>query len=291
MFEDWKNKRKARKAESQAEKKTKSAETLAESTKTVHAATKKLSAATSKAASEEWFAKYLERDQLRTAVDEARRNLFIQRDALAKRMLNLNNEFKYISENMPDTPKKAKELARCSNGSKNAAYALAVVIDAIERLDDLQDEYEWRQVMKDLTHGYKTINAISTGSDLMTRLAFLFQKAKMEMKKDVTVDAMEAYYGKPIDQLLAEDDLAGTTTAAQALVDDSALSYASVDKLYDAISYGAFFTASPEEVAKAASMQSDRAAATGGSRIFTSEEEYTNPSDMNSALSDLPSNF
>ena len=55
-------------------------------------------------------------------------------------------------------------MDRCSTTAKNAAYALAVVEDAIDRLDSIRSEQEWRDIMRDLTNGYKLVNAISTGT-------------------------------------------------------------------------------------------------------------------------------
>lgn len=107
-------------------------------------------------------------------------------------------------------------MDRCSTTAKNAAYALAVVEDAIDRLDSIRSEQEWRDIMRDLTNGYKLVNAISTGSDLMTRFVFWLQKAKSEIKGDISVEAMEYYFGKPIDKLLEEQT--GTEKAADMLV-------------------------------------------------------------------------
>ncbi|MBQ3987746.1 MAG: hypothetical protein II629_03200, partial [Ruminococcus sp.] len=104
-------------------------------------------------ASETWYNKHLTRAQLDDEIREARQNLFIQRDRLLFRLKNATKEYKSVLQK-PNTSVKRRELDRCSTTAKNAAYALAVVEDAIDRLDSIRSEQEWRDIMRDLTNGY-----------------------------------------------------------------------------------------------------------------------------------------
>ena len=243
--------------------------------------------ATQRLYEEAWFAEYLEKNQLNTAISDARKTLFIQRDKLLERMIRYNKNYSAIlkKENYPN---KQRDIDKYIRGSKNAAYALSVVCNAIRRLDDLPDEQEWCKIMKDLTKGYKTVNAISTGSSKMTKLAFWIQKAKMEMKGDISASAMEKYYGKPIDELLQSENL--NDVASNFLVEDDVLDYSDQDKILDAINGGSVFKISPETVADVADYQSRQAQRSGGETIFNNTEEYTNPTEMNN-FDSIPSNL
>lgn len=288
-FDKWKIKRKTEKEEKKIGRKEDIANALAESNERRMGLTRRDENVRERLYVEEEHAKYLDREQLARDVREARQKLFIQRDKLLKLMINYNREYKYTMTK-PDSAYKKKELLRCSTGAKNSAYALAVVENAIDRLDDIPAEHEWRQIMRDLTKGYKTVNAISIGSDLMTRLAFWLQKAKMDIKGNISVNAMEHYYGKSIDKLLEEENI--DHAAAQLLVKDEALDLEDEDKILEAIREGGIYTVSPEEVAQAAEDQSIEAQKTDKQQIFENPEEtFSRVNDMSFALDDLPSNL
>lgn len=289
--EEWKLNRKVKKEEKKVVKDEKLAETLTKASETRSDLTKRSEKARDKVATEQWYSQKLDRHQLNQQIREARQNLFVQRDKLLRRMINFNNERDYILAK-PNTEIKKRELARCSTGSKNAAYALAIVENAIDRLDDISTEREWHEIMSDLTKGYKTINAISIGSDLMTRLAFWIQKAKMEIKGDISIHAMEHYYGKPIDELLEQEDLDEVTSdiqkiASQMLVKDEALDLNNTDDILEAVRWGSIFVVQPGDVANCAEEQSANAKRTGRTGIYSNPgETYRQPSqvDMDNAL-------
>ena len=102
--------------------------------------------------------------------------------------------------------------------------------------------------MRDLTKGYKLVNAVSIGSDLMTRLAFWMQKAKSEIKGDISVEAMEYYFGMPIDKLLEEQT--GSEKAADMMIENSVLDLEDEDAVLEAIRWGTVFTTKPDETFK-----------------------------------------
>lgn len=279
IFDDeWKLKRKIKKEEKKVTKDEQLAETLSKASDTRSDLVKRGEKARDKVATEEWYSKKLDRHQLNQEVREARQNLFVQRDKLLRRMVNFNKERQYIMTK-PDTEIKRRELNRCSTGAKNAAYALAIVEGAIDRLDDITSEHEWQEIMHDLTKGYKTVNAISVGSDLMTRLAFWLQKAKMDINGNISVHAMEHYYGKPIDELLAQEKI--ENVASQMLVKDSALDLEDTDQILEAVRWGAIYTIPPEDVANAAEEQSTYARRKGGSQVISNPEEtFNKPQDI-----------
>ena len=146
--------------------------------------------------------------------------------------------------------------------------------------------------MRDLTNGYKLVNAISTGSDLMTRFAFWLQKAKSEIKGDISVEAMEYYFGKPIDKLLEEQT--GTEKAADMLVKNSLLDLNDEDELLEAIRWGSAFTVTPSEAADVAAQQSTYAGKRGDTPIFNESRDIKGVDDLDfSAINedDMPTMF
>lgn len=290
-FEAFKFNRAAKKEEKKIKKEEKLAKTLEQANAKRMDLAERSEKARAKVEAGTTTSEYLDKEKLQRDIRTARQNLFVQRDKLVKRMINFNREYRYILDK-PDSPKKAKELERCSTGAKNAAYALAVVENAIDRLDDIPSEYEWKGIMRDLTKGYKAVNAMSVGSDLMTRLAFWMQKAKMDMKGNISVHAMEHYYGKPIDQLLEQEHI--DCNAAQMLVKDEALSLEDEDEIREAVAWGGIYTVDPAEVSQAVEDQSVEAEKNGTEQIVENvEETFSNTSefDMDAALGSRPSNF
>ncbi len=288
MFDNFKKNLQIKKAEKKIEKIEQKTENLVETNNALSGFSKREKKATDKYADEAWFADYLKRNQLDMAISTARDNLYIQRDKILRRIIRFNKEYNY-TRSSDNYPNKQRDLDKYMRASKNAAYALAVVCNAIDRLDDLADEQEWFQIMRDLTNGYKTINAISTGSSIMTRLAFWIEKTKMEMKGDISVAAMEQYYGKPIDELLEDENMDGI--AADFLVEDSVAEYSVGEDILRAVSRGDIFKIDPEEVTHIAQEQTVNAREKGKPQVLRGEKVYADLDDMNSDLDDLPSNM
>ena len=240
-----------------------------------------------KVKSEEQYQKQLDRNRLEDEITQAKANLYSQRQKLVRRLIRYNNEYSSIY-GQPNTPVKERELKRCRTGAKNAAYALSIVEEAIDRLDNLPSEYEWREIMRDLTKGYKLVNSISLGSDLITRLAFLWQKAKSDIKQDISVESMEHYYGRSIDQLLEEQRI--DKAASEMLVKDEALGLNNEQQVLEAVRWGTVFTIQPSELAAAAQQQSESARRRNQAAIYDNlDEVFEKPMDLDAALGNLPS--
>ena len=289
-FENWKLNRKVHKQEKKIAKKEELAQTTVRANDSMTNITNRTEKIKEKLNAEEWYSKHLDRANLDTEIHEARQNLFIQRERLLRRLITFNREYKYILQK-PDTSIKRRELERCSTGAKNAAYALAIVDEAIDRLDNIRSEHEWRDIMRDLTKGYKLVNAVSIGSDLMTRLAFWMQKAKSEIKGDISVEAMEYYFGMPIDKLLEEQT--GSEKAADMLIENSVLDLEDEDAVLEAIRWGTVFTVTPNEASNVAEQQSNKAKSVGGTPIFTKPDEtFKEVKDFSAInIDDLPTMF
>ncbi len=285
-LEDRRIKKKVKKEEKRISSSEKHIETLTDANETLTELANKRSEIERKERTEEEYSKHLDRERLTDEINKARENLFVQRKRLIRRLISFNGEYKYISA-QPDSPVKEDELKRCSAGAKNAAYALAVVEDTIRRLDSIHDEYEWRDIMRDLTKGYKMVNAISIGSDIMTRLAFLLQKARYDIKGDLSIEAMEHYYGRNIDDLLKEQKI--DKVASEMLVNDQALELENERQILDAIRWGRIYNVQPNVAADAAEQQSERARRTRTEAVYDNPGEvYDQPMDLDSALEDLP---
>lgn len=288
MFGD-KTLRDAKKAEKKMKKEEKTVEKLVKTNDALTDLAQKKDKLADTLVSEEWYNKHLTRAQMDDELRKARQTLFVQRDRLLFRLRNYTKEYKYVLQK-PNTSVKRRELDRCSTGAKNAAYALAIVEEAIDRLDNIRSEQEWRDIMRDLTNGYKLVNAISTGSDLMTRFAFWLQKARSEIKGDISLEAMEYYFGKPIDKLL--DEQTGTEKAADMLVNNSILDLDDEDAVLEAIRWGSAFSVTPTEAAGVAAEQSTYASKRGKEPVFNDTKDINSVSEMDFAAindKDIPS--
>ena len=252
-FDNFKLKREAKKAQKEFEKDQKHLETLQETVRVRTDNAVKRDAIKEPIETEKWTSEYLDKKRLTDEIHKARKNLYIQRDKLLRRIRHYNAEYASISAR-PDSEKKTKEMLRCSSISKNSMFALCLVEDAIDKLDDIPSEFEWHQLMRDLTAGYKTVNAISVGSDLMTRLAYWMQKAKLDLKGNISVHAMEHYYGRPIDELLQNENVDGV--ASQLLVKDEAMQLQDEKDILDSIRWRTIYTVDPTVVSKAVYDQS-----------------------------------
>ncbi len=287
--------KRAKKAGKDIEKIEKAVGAASESVSTMTQTNDRMSAASATQAQlrknmeqEEWFNSYLKNHDLASAVQRAKDDLYVQRDKIRKRMITLVREYHHYKDD-PAYPNRIKEMLRCSSGAKNAAYALSVIQEAIDRLNDKITEYEWAQTMRDLTAGYKVVNAISTGSSLMTRLVLLMQKAKADAHEDISIAAMEHYYGKNIDTLLSEQN--ATQAVTQMLVNDKVLEMRSDQEIDEAIRRGIFFEMQPDEVTRVAEEQSERASETGGEKIIKDTDQDRAPKNVQDMFSSLPTNL
>lgn len=240
---------------------------------------------------EKWLSGELDAKQLEKAIGEAKENLYVQREKLARRLFRANKEYTYITETMPEGPKRQKELKRCSTTSKNAFYALTLVDETIERLEEAPSEYEWRQIMKSLTNGYKMVNKISVGPNRFARLSFLMNKAKYDMKGKASIASMENYFGKPIDELLDETNV--EEDAADIIINDKVMAIQSDEELQNAIYTGEYCNVSPTQLVAVASEQSEKAESKGVEPVienpFEIEDSIQNL-DVNELLDSLPGN-
>ena len=287
-FESFKLNRKLRKEEKKVEKKEQYAKDISKGNDQLTDFAHRTGEANKKIHVEKAVSKNIETARINAEIREARQNLFIQRDRLLHRLITFNKEYRYILTK-PDTPVKQRELKRCSTGAKNAAYALSMVDSAIDRLDNLRSEMEWKDIMHELTQGYKLMNAISTGSDVMNRLAFWLQKARHDIKTDISVESIERYYGRPIEDLLEEQT--GAAGAAEMLVDNSLLDLNDEDAVLDSVRWGTAFTVMPTVAAGVAEEISQTARRTGTEPIFEKPgETYESVQDFSAMdIDDMPS--
>lgn len=201
MFDKLKSSLNVHKKESTFKEKQRYVENLARENDRIVEINKNERVVNDKIESEEWFKKQLSQRELEQQIFTAKKLLYIQRDKLIRRIITFNRERKYIMTK-PNTAIKKRELMRCANGAKNAAFALSAVEDALGRLEDIRSEYEWQGIMSDLTSAYKTINSIVVGSNTMNKLALLIQRTKFHMNEEVSLLSMEHHYGQSVAELL-----------------------------------------------------------------------------------------
>lgn len=256
-FEDWNTKRKAKKAQKKADAADRRLDSLEEANSIRMATAERKKEQQKRASDIKWVEKHLDSNELRDQVNEAKGELWVVRDKLYDIIHRSVKEYSYL-EKQPESPGRNTKMDNLNKKYKNAFYALAMVQQTIDRLNEMPSEYEWKQIMKDLTNGYKLVNAISTGSEWITRLSFWMQKTKMETKGMVSLSAMEDCFGKPIDQILQEEkiDKAATDILVTAQAQD--LNAMSKQDILEAAKNGVFVTVQPQEainVAKSAESQ------------------------------------
>lgn len=222
-----------------------------------------------------WEGKRLDANQLKQEVNKAKKNLVVKRDEIVKNISFYQRELEYDSK-MQDSGSKASDLKKNATKIKNNYYALALIEQTLDRLDDIVSDHEWHQTIVDLTNGYKAVNAISHGHDRMTRFAFWIQKAKLELKGNFSLQEMENYFGKPIDKLLDEK---GITSANDGLVGDEILSPMSEMDIRNAARGGRYMVVQPFELAHAAAEQSAAAPSIGAEPVIDSPVNFSEMSE------------
>lgn len=208
MFEKMKANKKAKADEKKAKQIAVTADTLESANARRVDARHVNEEKTQKLEAAKWHERYLDKESMRDNVTKMRTNLFIQKDKLCKRIINANKEQKYIKgqqSSLTNATKYDKEIKRCQKESKESYYALEVVMDWINKVDSIENEYEWQTIMKDLTTSYKVIYEISDDTGLLAKLAFLINNFKLTSKGKINFNDIEDKYQKDINKLL--DDL------------------------------------------------------------------------------------
>ena len=247
MFFESSEKRKAKKQQKAADKLDKKLDRMEESIAIRDGLLERGKEQRERAANLKYMDRHLTKADLRNSIADAKGELFVTRDQLYNIINRSAKEIIYL-ENQPATPGGAKRHKNLMARFKNALYALTLVEQILDRLNNIMSEHEWQQVIRDLTNGYKTVNAISTGSDWLTRFLFKIQKLKLNMKGMVSASSRENYFGKTIDERLAEED--ASQAAVDMLVTAECQELVNLDKqsVFEAARNGVFVTMMPDEV-------------------------------------------
>ena len=244
MFEKMKANKKAKADEKKAKQIAVTADTLeSANTRRVHARHMN-EEKSQKLETEKWHERYLDKESMRENITKVRTNLFIQKDKLCRRIINANKEQEYIRKELPEKlrsgSKYNKEIERCQREAKQSYYALDVVMQWIDSVDNIENEYEWQTIMKDLTTSYKVIHEISDDTGLLVWLAFLINNAKLTNKGKISLTDIENQYKKDINQLLDE---VKTNKSLKELdealnINDNVYELMNEDEVYDSIEWG-----------------------------------------------------
>lgn len=251
MFKEFWAKKEAKKEEKKADKTDKYLDSLEEAIDIRMTVSERKKEQKKRASDIEWVEKHLNDKKLMEEISEAKSDLWVVRDQLYNIIDKSVKEYVYLQK-QPESYGKKTKMEQLNKKYKNAFYALTLVQQVLERLEEMPSEYEWKQIIKDLTNGYKVVNAISTGSDLLTRLSFWMQKTKMELKGEVSAAMMEDYFGKPIDEILQKANI--DKACADILVSAQAeeLSTMSKQAVLDAARNGVFVSVQPQEIVNVA---------------------------------------
>lgn len=219
-FEEMKAERAAKKAEKKYEKLARELDAREKAVNAMEKLVKREKELDKRESDIEWTRKHLDEEQLKQQVSKMRKTLVVKRDKLVNNIMQYQREMEY-STNSLGLGRTSSDYKKLATKTKNSYYALALIEQTLDRLGEVMPEHEWHELIRDLTNGYKTVNAMSHGHDLLNRFSYWFQKARLEMKGDVTLPEMEKYFGKSIDKLLSEDGI--TETSSDTLVTDDIL--------------------------------------------------------------------
>lgn len=198
---------------------------------------------TQKLEAAKWHERYLDKESMRDNVTKVRTNLFIQKDKLCRRILNANNELRYIKKQeskLENATKYDNEKERCQTESKESYYALDVVMEWIDKVDNIENEYEWQIIMKDLTASYNVIHEISDDTGLLAKLAFFINNMKLTNKGKISLSDIEDKYQKDINQLLdyMKTDNEMKKFNVHKYIGDNVYELQNEDAVYDSIQWG-----------------------------------------------------
>ena len=247
MFDEWRMKRETKKMQKNADKEDRRLDSLEDLNNARMENATRTRAQKERASNVEWVDQQLRRNQLLEQIDKAKGEMWVIRDQLTDIIYTAQKEIAY-RQTEPATPGRDAKLRKLETKWKNAYYALALVEQTLERLSESPEEHEWQQIIRNLTKGYKTVNAISTGSDWMTRISLWYQKTKFGIKSDVSAINNERYFLAPIDKLIEEENLPKTPADMLITASSSDMKGLTKEQIRDAAKNGAFLAMQPEEV-------------------------------------------
>ncbi|MBQ8920632.1 MAG: hypothetical protein IJ060_00520 [Oscillospiraceae bacterium] len=247
MFDEWRMKRETKKMQKNADKEDRRLDSLEDLNNARMENATRTRAQKERASNVEWVDQQLRRNQLLEQIDKAKGEMWVIRDQLTDIIYTAQKEIAY-RQTEPATPGRDAKLRKLETKWKNAYYALALVEQTLERLSEIPEEHEWQQIIRNLTKGYKTVNAISTGSDWMTRISLWYQKTKFGIKSDVSAINNERYFLTPIDKLIEEENLPKTPADMLITASSSDMKGLTKEQIRDAAKNGAFLAMQPEEV-------------------------------------------
>ena len=248
MFDEWRMKREAKKVQKAADKEDQRLDTLENLNNTRMENAERTRAQKERAADLEWVDQQVRKRQLLEQIDKAKGEMWVIRDKLTDIIYTAQKEIAYRNANDPATPGRDAKLRKLETKWKNAYYLLALVEQTLDRLSEIPEEHEWQQIVRTLTKGYKTVNAISTGSDWMTRISLWYQKTKFAIKSDVSAINNERYFLTPIDKLIEEENLPKTPTDMLVTASNEEMRELSKEDIMDAARNGAYLSVQPQEM-------------------------------------------
>ena len=247
MFDELRMKREAKKMQKAADKKDKQLDTLENLNNTRMENAERTRAQEERASDLEWVNQQIQKRKLLEQINKAKGEMWVIRDKLTDIIYTAQKEIAY-RQTEPATPGRDAKLKKLETKWKNAYYALALVEQTLDRLSEIPEEHEWRQIIRNLTKGYKTVNAISTGSDWMTRISLWYQKTKFAIKSDVSAINNERYFLTPIDKLIEEENLPKTPADMLVTASNDDMRELSKDDIRDAARNGAYLSMQPQEM-------------------------------------------
>ncbi|MBR3269391.1 MAG: hypothetical protein IKI58_11810 [Oscillospiraceae bacterium] len=247
MFDEWRMKRETKKLQKNADKEDRRLDTLEDLTNARMEAANRNRAQQERASDLDWVAQQVKKREMLEQIDKAKGEMWVIRDQLTDIIYSAQKEIAYRQKE-PASPGRDAKLHKLETKWKNAYYALALVEQTLDRLAEIPEEHEWQQIIRNLTKGYKTVNAISTGSDWMTRISLWYQKTKFGIKSDVSAINTERYFLTPIDKLIEEENLPKSPADLLITAKSEDMKGLTKEQIQDAAKNGAFLAMQPEEV-------------------------------------------
>lgn len=195
----------------------------------------------------------LTKEELRQNISEVKGDLWFARDKIYNGLIMHAREIAYINRRQP-TPGGIQRKNNLEIRIKNNIYALTLIEEALQRIDDAMTEYEWNKTMRDLTNGYKAINSFSKESTWLTKFRLRFNKIKFDINEKSTSASTHAIgIVKPIDTIIKDENILPVVEDILVKsVDYNTLTEMDKNSIFEAARNGVFVNVQPEELRREA---------------------------------------
>lgn len=143
----------------------------------------------------------LDRRKFNAAVAKTKAGLETDEENIIIKMIGISKDINQLQQKNRNV---SKEKARF----KNCYYTLLIIRRAMERLKNIEDDYELNETMHDISKHFKMMDQISKGYEPLKKLVFRYRVDKLKRANKYEVDRIKGYYGDEIDEVINDDSIA-----------------------------------------------------------------------------------